>query len=179
MRNLKIAPRYAKALFDLAQERNNLDKISEDLKGITAIIFQSPELINFLRNPTIPAEKHKNVIKELFSLRVEDLTLTFLFFLAERKKIGQLDLIGAAFKRYYSKLCGILPVTLTSAYPLSREQVQKITEKLDVTFKKKIEPTVAVSKDLLGGFKLQVKDKIYDFSIQSQLDKFRQSVLTV
>ena len=179
MRNHKVAPRYAKAFFDLACERKKIDAVSKDLNDIAALVSQSKELTEFLKNPTISTEKHKNVIKELFQRRIDNFTLTFLLFLTERKKISQLDLICIAFKKYYSKLKGILRVKLVSAHPLNRDQIQKITKKLNRTFNREIEAAVDVRKDLLGGFKLQIEDQIYDFSIQSQLEQFRQRVLTV
>ena len=140
MKNLKIAPRYAKAIFDLARERKSLDQVNDDLSGLAQLMDQTPELSEFLKNPTVPIEKQKKVIQELLSHRVENLTLTFLYFLAERKRISQLDLVCAAFKKYYSQLRGILHVKLISAHPLNHEQVQRITRKLNAAFQKEIDP---------------------------------------
>lgn len=178
MRNLKISHRYAKALFDLAKERDRMDEVHGDLKEIATLISRSPELSGFLKDPIISFDKQKDVLEDLFKGGVDGLTLTFLLFLAERKKIARLESICDIFAMYYDKFQGRLNVIITSPSPMRDDQIVTISGKLKEFFKKEIQPRAKLDPDLIGGFKVQVGDVIYDYSIRAQLAKFRKMVLT-
>ena len=81
------------------------------------------------------------------------------------------------FKSYYSQKHGILAVTLTSPFPLREDQTQAICDKLKRHYGKEIQPVREISPQLIGGFKVQVGDTVYDYSIRSQLEKFRETAL--
>ena len=49
----EIASRYARALFDLADEQDLLDDIASDLAQLMAMVEQSSELQRLLRSPTL------------------------------------------------------------------------------------------------------------------------------
>ncbi len=63
-----VARRYAKALIASIKEKEALDKIGEELKGISSVIKNSKELQNFFFNPAIPFVKKEMVLKEILNL---------------------------------------------------------------------------------------------------------------
>ena len=71
MKNLKIAHRYAKALFDLAQERKCLEIIHSNLQEISGLISQSKQLADFFEDPVIPFNKQKAILEDLFKKKVD------------------------------------------------------------------------------------------------------------
>ena len=178
MKNSKTARRYTQALLQLARDQHSLDVVSQDFASIQTLINSSVELESFLKNPLIPRAKQISVLEELFQVKVSPLTLTFLKFLAERKKLKLLLQICQETARIYAHMKGILKVCLTSAVSMKKDQVQAICDKLRDYFGKTIEAQTQVDPALLGGFKIVVNDLVYDLSIKNKLNTFRQKVLT-
>ena len=49
----EIADRYAKALFDLADENKQLDVVADDLRTLSSLIDSSDDLRRMVRSPVI------------------------------------------------------------------------------------------------------------------------------
>lgn len=62
------------------------DRISQDLLGVMKSIEASRDLKLFLHTPIINPEKKMKVISELFSRKVNKLTLNFFELLIEKKE---------------------------------------------------------------------------------------------
>ncbi len=178
MTNNKIVDRYTRALFDLARERNSSDAVHRDLGEIRHLIRESKEFRDFLKNPVIPLNKQKSILEESFRQKVDPLTYTFLAFLAERKRLNLLALICDVFDNYYLRWRNILTVNLISAHPLDEDQAKAICRKINEHFGQEVHPQLQLEPRLLGGFKVQMGDLIYDYSLRSQLFNFRKSVMT-
>ena len=54
---------------------------------------------------------------------------------------------------------------------------KKIGEALSNLLGLKLNTHVAIDENLLGGYKVKVKDKVYDSSIRSQLDRLEKSLV--
>ncbi len=173
----KSAPRYAQALFDLAQDKGALKEVYEDLKSLLAAVKASPELAGFLKNPIIPENKQQQIIEEAFKTKMNPLTYAFLNFLIKRRRLSQFPAIAEGFENFYLQKTGIMNVKIASVCPLKPEQVQQISSKLKAYFKKDIQPFFQIDSQLLGGFKIAVGDLIYDFTIKHQLEVFELSVM--
>lgn len=75
MRQPKVAQRYAKALFDLAVERGEVERIKEDLEGIKAL--DHGELRAVWMSPVIQGEKKQKVFSALLEGKVSPTTTAF------------------------------------------------------------------------------------------------------
>ena len=62
---------------------------------------------------------------------------------------------------------------IESAFPLSPEQTAELTAALEKRFGKKIEATVSVNPELIGGARISVGDAVLDGSVQAKLDSMR------
>jgi len=68
----KAARRYATALLELAQERNEVESILEDIEFIDNTLEGSRELVVFLKSPIIKYDDKIKVLDELFSSKIEE-----------------------------------------------------------------------------------------------------------
>ena len=59
MLNIQLATKYARAIFELAQEENNLDGYDSDLSKIREDVFAMPEAVKFFQNPLVPHKAKK------------------------------------------------------------------------------------------------------------------------
>ncbi len=178
MANIKVSRRYAKALFDLTIETGNLDRVWDDLKSLNQIIQDSFELTHFLEDPLLSAERKSSILAILLKDKLDRLTYQFVVFLVEKKRITLLQPCCAAFDDLYYQHNEILRVSIISAKALSDEQTVSINSKLKAKFNKKIESCVIVDPELLGGFRIIIGDRVFDFSLQTQLQKIKQNIIS-
>jgi F-type H+-transporting ATPase subunit delta len=63
--SIEASERYSRALFEVAQEASDLEKIENDIKNFASLMNNSLEIKNFIHNPTQSKENQNNVIKLL------------------------------------------------------------------------------------------------------------------
>lgn len=173
----KIAKRYALAFFDLAQEKKYIDRVYQDILTLLENIDLSPELNNFLQSSSLTFEKSQSLLETLFKNHIDALTLQFLYFLAGHDRLDILKEISLEFEKLYFEYKEIVKVKITSARELKKEQSEAIAQRLKSRFSKDIHYEVEIDPGLIGGFKVQAGDVIYDFSVRNQLDKFKKQIL--
>ena len=174
----KAAKRYAKALFELANEKNELQTIHSDLSMIYNAIQQSPDLQKALSNPTINTSKKSEIVNKIFTSKVSPLTVNLLHTLASNDRLNILGDIYKAFDNFYKKQKGIINATVTTAVPLNDKLEQQIYQKIkDLTGSKEIDLLKIIDPSILGGFVLNVEDLRYDASIKGKLAKIKSKLV--
>ncbi len=171
-----IAKRYAQALFTLAQEQKNMDAVYADLQIISKMIATSTEFKKFLANPTIELLKRRIIIEEIFKNKLHALTYRYLLFLQAKNRLNLLTLICNQFENFYQEVKGVVKVKITTSVALDHAQIISITQKLKSKFKNDIATQLNVDPRMMGGFKAQMNDFIYDYTIQKQIENFRRNV---
>jgi F-type H+-transporting ATPase subunit delta len=177
MQAASVAIRYAKALFGLARDREVLDPVYADLRDLERLLRDCPDFARFTADPRIPPAPRAAALDALFRDRAHPLTLRFLSFLDSKDRLGHLPGICRHFAALFHLHRGILEVRITSATPLTPEQVSAIETRLHARFGKQIQSTLHLDPALLGGFKIQVGDTIHDSSIATQLHVLKQNLI--
>jgi len=175
--NYRSAKRYAKAVFDFAQEKKILETVLEELRAVRHLIAESTVLQDFLRSPAITHQKRRKVLEHLFKERLNRLTYNFILFLGEKGKLFLLRKACEVFEDMYLAAKNILRVQLISAQPLEHSQVKTIGERLKSKLNKDVILSLEKDERLLGGFTIKINDTVYDFSLITQLERFRQNVV--
>ena len=174
MTDHKIAKRYARALLSLAQDKDNVSAVHDDLLGLAETIAECAELQSFLRHPTLTRAQQDDGITAMFEARLNALTFSFVKFLAERRRLAVLPAICTAFEDLYCEAHDILRVTVTSAQALTDAQADSIQTKLAMKYGKTIELDKQVDPSLIGGFTVNVQDAIHDSSVKGKIDTMRR-----
>ncbi len=176
MSAIRIASRYAKSLIDLAQEKNALDRVVEDIKYFQAVTEENGEFYRLLKSPIISESKKGGIFNALFSDRFNELSNAFLDIILRKGRESYLPEIADEFMAQYRQLNSITNVKLTTAVPLSESAVAKIKTKLEAasSTNDNIEITTAVNPAIIGGFVLEFEDKLFDSSVVYQLEQLRK-----
>ena len=58
----ETSERYSRALFEVAKEAGDLDKIEQNIKSFQSLLLSSEELYNFIHNPTHSKDNQNDVI---------------------------------------------------------------------------------------------------------------------
>ncbi len=173
----RAAKRYAKALFEISLQKDFLDQIQCDLTKILKMIQQSRDLKVFFLSPEIPTDKRTKIFNLLFQDRVHPLLYRFLLFLEKKDRLNLFLEICQSFEQIYLGFKGIKKITIFAAKPLDQDLILRISNQLKKKLQKEIESIVEIDPRLIGGFKIQVGDDIYDCSIQTQLQKFKNRII--
>ncbi len=173
----KIGRRYAQSLFNLAIATDMLEPVQLDLLLISEMINSSADFRDFVSAPHLQMFPNEKIINELFASRVSSLTLKFLILLCQKNRLNLVKEIILSFQVLYHQHYGITKVTITSAVALDPMQVDAICKKLKSRWNRGIFAETLVDPDLIGGFQIRSGDKIIDFSLKSQLAKYRHAVL--
>ncbi len=178
MTNSRVAHRYSKALMDLALEMGKVDVVKSDLDGIRRIL--TGELDRVMCSPVIRHDKKVSIFNAIFGGKIDPLTNGF-FDLVFRKG-RELSVAGIldAFDELYRGQKGIEIVELTTAQPISDDLRQEFKQRIghmDRYRGKSIQLKEKVDADILGGFVLQMRDDLFDASIQRDLQDIKKQFI--
>lgn len=169
----RAASRYAKALLELAQEKNALEQVHEDMLFFARTIEENRSLLLMLQSPVVPHFKKFTILKEIFQSRVHSITFSIIEIITKKNREEILYDIAKAFHVLYNSYNNIQVAQVITTFPLDdqqRSQFRKITE--EVTGKK-IELQEKIDPNLIGGFVLRIGDRQVDESIKGKLQKLQ------
>ena len=175
MLNPRLAGRYAKSLMDLSIERNELASVHNDMLFLQSLQHASPEFVKIMRSPVIPGDKKNKILDALTHDKISVLTASFSKLLVSKGREFYLPEIVDAFIQQYKNYEQIHTVTLTTAVPVSDEVKNAIIDRVKAVAK--IQHTELVSKvdpAIIGGFVLEVGDRLVDASIAYDLANIRK-----
>ena len=169
----EIANTYAEALYTLAAEERLDTAIGEELAVLRQSFSAEPDFICLLGNPALSKEERCRILDDSFRGKVQPYVLNFLKILTEKGYIRQFDRCCQAYRDRYNQVHGILPVTATSALPLSPDQQRRLTAKLVNLTGKTVELTNRIDPAVLGGIRLDYDGKQVDDTLRHRLDTVR------
>ena len=111
MSELKIAARYAKSLFDFAQQQNVIELVKEDILLLQRTLRENIVLQAVLRNPIVPQDKKLKILDSLFISRMQSVTISFFKLLVKKGRSDVLKLITQAFLTQYNTTNSINTLT--------------------------------------------------------------------
>ena len=174
----ETSERYSRALFEVANELNDLTKIESDAINFKTLMNSSNELNNFLQNPTNSIEIQKNVINLLSEkLILSKILNNFLLLLVEKRRIFFVKKIIDSFLSFCSKKRGEVKASLISSKELSQNELNEISNDLSKSIGLKIKFDYKVDKNLIGGLKLQLGSFMIDTSLKNKLKKLEQTMV--
>jgi F-type H+-transporting ATPase subunit delta len=178
MQNPRLAIRYAKSLLDLAIEQNSVEDTLNDVQLLHAICSQSSEFVNMLRSPIIHADKKQAILDAIIGSKIHTLTQAFIRLLVNKGREANLPEIATAFITRYKELNNIKIAKLTTAVPFNDTLKEAIRAKLLKNMPgMQIELKEEINPDVIGGFVLQVDDKLFDASIRRDLSDIKAQFL--
>src|SRR5262245_25849441 len=103
MPNPRLASRYAKALIDLAIEKNKLEEVFADMQWLQSVCKGSREFVNVLRSPIIKTDKKEKIIETVTKGKTGSITSAFLMLMVKKGREGNLPDVITAFIRQYKE----------------------------------------------------------------------------
>jgi F-type H+-transporting ATPase subunit delta len=174
----ETSERYSRALFEVAKESVELEKIEIDIKNFLILFNNSIDVKNFIQNPTQTIETQNKVINLLseklsFSKNLKN----FFLLLIKKRRFFFVKKITDNFLRLCSKKRGEIKASIISSKELSTDELANISKDLSSSIGSTIKFEYKVDQDLIGGLKLQMGSFMIDTSLKNKLKKYEQKLL--
>ena len=103
MKDTRVALRYAKSLISLAEERQVLEQVKEDMLTIKLVCEENNDFTNMLKNPIVKGGMKSAVVNKIFATKVCELGLAFINIVTDKKREAILGAIAESFIMLYNK----------------------------------------------------------------------------
>ena len=174
MDNGKISVRYARALFQIAQEQGCEEAI---YKGLTRFAHNySLAIAQFnevLADPIVAPKEKVKLIEMAVGNPMQDTLKQFIAFVAEQKREDKMFLIALKYMEMYRTKHGILNTRVTTATELTESSYDKIKAFIKETFDADAEIDARIDPNLIGGFILDIENTRMDASVVGQLNALK------
>ena len=172
-----LAARYAAALFELADEKKQLDDVAADLASLKQAIGESADLRRLLRSPVLSrAEQSRAMAATLEAAGASDLVRRFVGLAARNRRLFVLpDMIDA----YLSQLAqrrGEVTAEVVSARPLTDAQRDAVAAALRKAIGGQVAVAARVDPGLIGGLVVKVGSRLIDSSLRSKLQRLQHAM---
>ena len=167
-----IARPYAEAAFRLARERQALPAWSEAL-GRLAQVAADPAASSLIGNPNIAAADVEDLFRSAGNGGAELANLIHL--LSANGRLTCLPEIASQFDNMKRGEEGVKEGVIYSAFPLDVQQQQALTGLLESRFGR-LQLSIVVDSELIGGVKVVVGDQVLDTSVSGKLATMRAAL---
>ena len=173
-----IPQRYAKALYKLAVERGNAEKVYLEMKMVADSFAQNPGLQKVLSNPYVKREDKAKLLLSAAGDLVEDDYRSFVELILNRKRADFAHLMALAYCDLYRKDNRIARVKIITATKLSDDMMAKLRDVVTKAYPgMTLEFSYDVDPDLIGGFVIDVDGQRLDASISNEIEQLRLKLL--
>lgn len=164
---------YAKGAFEHAVENFCVPDWEEKLE-VLAEVVKHPDIDNILRNPVLTTQDLKKIMNAVCDkLEMDDEQRNFVHMLIDNKRLSLAPWIFEGFVEERKKAEGIEDVIVYSAFPLTSKQADLLTDTLRDKFNIKSTPDFRIDKELIGGIKIVIGDKVIDQSTRGYLERLK------
>lgn len=172
-----LAGRYAVALFDLARESNAIDAVAKSLSDLRAGLTESTDLSALIASPVVGRDDAASAMAAVAkAMKIDPLTAKFLGVLAENRRLADLPKMIDAFAAIVAAHRGEVTAKVTSAHPLSADQLKELTANLKTRVGRDVSVATTVDPAILGGLVVQLGSQLIDGSIRTRLNSFAQAM---
>jgi F-type H+-transporting ATPase subunit delta len=168
------ARRYAQAVFDIARERDELDRWQSDLRKI-ATLGGEAKFVALLENPKVHFEEKARLLSGWLG-DINPLALNLVYLLVTRGRVGMVADIAEEYQRLLDSYRGIEQAEVTTAIPLDDEDKRKLGERLEAVVGKKVVLKPTVDPGVLGGIVARIGGKLLDGSTRSKLMALKKAL---
>lgn len=172
-----LAGRYATALFELADGQGALDAVDNDLRQVETLVADNPDLARSLQSPAVSRKEGEAVVAGVADKAgLSPLSRNFLGVLAAHGRLGELGPVTRQFGVMLAERRGQATAEVSSAQPLSEEQVAKLRESVARYVGREVHLQATVDPDLIGGLVVRVGSRMIDASLKTKLQHLEQSM---
>lgn len=175
----QVASRYAEALFQLAEEENQLSQIYSEIEDLNKLILDNTNLYDVLRSPFIGKDEKLSIADQLFTDKLSKNARNFLMVLIENSRTTELDSIVKSYKQMLDIKNNVAEGKVITAIALSPDKLVELEGKLSAKYNKTIKLTNEIDERILGGALVKIGNEEIDGSLKSRLEGIKDTLSQV
>ena len=168
--------RYAVALVELSVERHKEVEYRKTVKVLKNILKENKEFFAILSDPNYSLKDKYKLIDKVFVNVPKDITSFIKIIINNGRAFYLYDIFKETLFRFDDFL-GIEEGEIYLAEDISDEDIDKIRIAIEKDIGKKVELDKVIDPSLIGGFKVKLKDGVYDSSISTKITKLRNTLI--
>lgn len=166
--NVTLARPYAEATYQLAVAGNALDDWAALLERM-AQVSAHPEMRVCIDNPRLPANDLTQLFLDAVGGNLTNDQKNFARLLIDNERLGVMSEIGDLFLELKHAHEGVKDAQITSAFALEGAGLAQLVANLEQRFQCRIQASVSVDPELIGGVRIAVGDQVIDASVRGKL----------
>ena len=174
MANRLSGQRYAQAIFELAEEHEQLEPWDQELR-LAADVLGDEEFGLFLRHAEVPLDRKIAAINEVLA-ETHAMVRNLVALLVNRGGVDAIRDVQEAYTNLLDERLGRQRVEVTAAVELEQAELDRITDLVGRMVGKEVVVTARVDESILGGLIIQIGDQLLDGSASTALERLRQTV---
>ena len=167
---ITIARPYANAVFDIANEKGELQSWSDCLVMLAQSVVD-PDIAAMIASPSVSDEQVINVLADIAGESVTTEARHFLALLAENKRLPLLADIAVIFEQLRADAEKVMTVGVSTAKALTKKQEANIAKALKKRTGRDVTLNVEINESLLGGAIIRAGDLVIDGSALGKLNR--------
>lgn len=172
-----LSGRYATALFELARDGGTIAAVESSLSTLRQALTDSADLATLISSPLISRGDAANgVAAAAKAMNLDPLTANFLGVLAQNRRLKELPAIAQSFRMLAANHRGEVTAEVTSAHPLSDDQVEALKAQLRQRVGRDVNVDLSVDASLLGGLVVKIGSQMIDSSIKTRLNSLAHAM---
>ena len=175
-----IAERYATAIFEIAQENNDLSGLETGLDDLGVALNESADFQSLIQSPLISRSDQRDAITAISGkMELAPVLQNSLALMADKRRLFVLPQLLRALRALLAEERGEVTADVASAKELTTDQIEKMSASLQKSVGKTVKINATVDESLIGGLVIKVGSKMIDTSIRSQLSSLQNAMKEV
>lgn len=165
------AKRYARALFELAKEKNLVNQVLTDLKSFNTLLEENVELSLLLKQPA--SANREKLLTSILKKDYSPLFYHFITLMLRNNRYGLFGQIYADFQANYDRFKKVTQAQVVTAVPLSEKVSQQLINQLKQIFKTEIRLESSIDPAILGGLIIRINGQVFNASVANKLQQLK------
>lgn len=171
-----VASKYARALFDVAVDKDQLDEIFSDFKTAINLLNSEKKFMDLMLTPSLNTEEKKGILIRSLDSLSNQYVKNYLMILMDKNRFEDIFDIYETFRKLCNDHKNLVEARVLTVIPLDETLRIALEENLAKRFNKKVILENEIDKSILGGAVVYVGDQIIDGSIKNQLNQMKKQV---
>lgn len=170
-----VARPYAEAAFRLADDSGTLGRWAEMLADL-ALVAQDGRVHAAVGDPNLSDAQIAGLFISILAGKLTGEAENFIRVLAHNDRLRLLPEIRRQFEALKNEREGVVQAEVLSAFELSEAQLHDLVQRLEKKTGRRVNARVSLDRELIGGVKIVLGDKVIDGSARAQLDALESAL---
>ncbi len=172
-----IAARYAEALFGLAQERQKIGELRQELAEVVQLVDASSDLRELLERPDLSAQRKIAALEATLSERFSRDLVSALATMVNHERGDAVAMVREAFDVLADRTAGVVVAEAATVVPLTDEQRGRLIAVLQRMTGQQVRLNQRIEPEVVAGVRLTVGDRLIDGSAAGRLARMREELI--